>query len=114
MEEGRVPIYENDGSRHFRTFYARRHPRTLLGYTADGWIYFMVVDGRFPGQGEGMSIEELQVLCESLGLYEAMNLDGGGSSTLWSAQDGVVNHPYDNQRFDHDGERVVPNVIIVK
>ena len=114
MEEGKVPIYENDGSRHFRTFYARRHPRTLLGYTADGWIYFMVVDGRFPGQGEGMSIEELQVLCESLGLYEAMNLDGGGSSTLWSALDGVVNHPYDNQRFDHDGERVVPNVIIVK
>ena len=114
MEDGKVPVYENDGSRHFRSFYAKRHPRTLMGYTADGWIYFIVVDGRFPGQGEGMSIAELQVLCESLGLYEALNLDGGGSSTLWSAEDGVINHPYDNKTFDHAGERAVPNVLIVK
>lgn len=114
IEEGVVPVYENDGSRSYRNFYAKRHPRTLLGYTADGWIYFIVVDGRFPGQGEGMSINELQVLCESLGLYEALNLDGGGSSTLWTSASGVVNHPYDNKTFDHAGERAVPNVIIVK
>jgi len=114
LEDGLPIIYENDGSRSYRRFYAKRHPRTILGYTSDGWLYFIVVDGRFPGQGEGMSINELQLLCESLGMYEALNLDGGGSSTLWSAGTGVVNHPYDNKRFDHEGERVVPNVIIVK
>ena len=85
-----------------------------MGYTTDGWLYFIVVDGRFPGQGEGMSISELQVLCESLGLYEAINLDGGGSSTMWTVDGGVMNHPYDNGKFDHEGERIVPNVIIVK
>ncbi len=113
LNEGSVVCYEDDGSRNYAGFYARRHPRTLMGYTADGWVYFMVVDGRFP-QGIGMSISELQVLCESLGLYEAINLDGGGSSTLWNRETGVVNHPYDNQQFDHEGERTVPNVIIVK
>jgi len=114
MEEGQVVEYENDGTRLYRKFYAKRHPRTLLGYTTDGWMYFIVVDGRFPGQGEGMSIHELTVLCEALGLYEAMNFDGGGSSTIWTKEDGVINHPYDNQKFDHEGERIVPNVIICK
>ena len=113
LDEGTVVPYENDGTRNYRNFYARRHPRTLMGYTADGWMYFIVVDGRFP-QGIGMSIDELQVLCEGLGLYEAINLDGGGSSTLWTRSTGVVNHPYDNKQFDHEGERIVPNVIIVK
>jgi len=113
LNEGAIVHYEDDGSRMYRNFYARRHPRTLMGYTADGWVYFAVIDGRFP-QGIGMSISELQVLCESLGLYEAINLDGGGSSTLWNKETGVVNHPYDNKQFDHAGERVVPNVIIVK
>lgn len=114
LEDGAVVSYVDDGSRSYRNFYARRHPRTLMGYSADGWMYFIVVDGRFPGRAEGMTIDELEVLCESLGLYEAINLDGGGSSTLWTIDAGVINHPYDNQQFDHAGERVVPNVLIVK
>jgi exopolysaccharide biosynthesis protein len=114
MEEGVRVNYVDDGSRSFRNFYARRHPRTFMGYTQDGWLYFIVVDGRFPGRGEGMNIEELTVLSEALGLYEALNFDGGGSATLWTRDEGVVNHPYDNLQFDHAGERVVPNVLIVK
>lgn len=113
LEDGAPVPYESDGSRFYRRFYQGRHPRSVLGYTADGWIYFIVVDGRFP-EGEGMSVSELQVLCESLGLYEAINLDGGGSSTLWTRDGGVLNHPYDNLVFDHKGERVVPNAIIVR
>ena len=114
LDEGNPVEYEDDGTRYYRKFYSKRHPRTLLGYTSDGWIYFIVVDGRFPKQAEGMTISELVVLCESLGLYEAINFDGGGSSTLWDKDSGVVNHPYDNKLFDHAGERTVPNVIIVK
>lgn len=114
IEDGDAVNYDDDGSRRYAKFYTRRHPRTLLGYTTDGWLYFIVVDGRFPSRADGMSIFELQVLCESLGLYEAINLDGGGSSTLWTRDSGVLNHPYDNRVFDHAGERVVPNVVIVK
>ena len=114
IEEGDAPYYESDGTRAYRKFYPQRHPRTILGYTADGWMYFIVVDGRFPSRADGMSIDELQVLCASLGLYEAINLDGGGSSALWAKDIGVLNHPCDNKVFDHAGERTVPNAIIVK
>ena len=64
----------------------------------------IVVDGRFPGQAAGMTIGELIYLVRQLGLYSALNLDGGGSSTLWCEEAGVVNRPSDNQRFDHEGE----------
>jgi exopolysaccharide biosynthesis protein len=111
MEDGEVVDYTDMAS---KTFFYRRHPRTLMGYTADGWIYFIVVDGRFPQKAEGMSIFELQTLCKALGLHEAMNFDGGGSSTLWTKENGVVNHPCDNKTYDHAGERIVPNAIIVK
>ena len=92
----------------------RRHPRTVVGYTSDGYVYFVVVDGRFPLRADGMTLTELQILCEALGLYEAINLDGGGSATMWTADAGVINHPCDNKEYDHAGERVVPNILIVK
>ena len=101
-------------SHFYKRFYLGRHPRTMIGYTKDGWIYFVVVDGRSPGNADGMKIRELQTLSEALGLFEAINLDGGGSSTLWTKNSGVMNHPTDNKTFDHIGERVVPNIIIVK
>ena len=47
-----------------------------------------------------------------LGMTEAINLDGGGSSVVWAKETGVINHPYDNKKFDHEGERVVPNLIV--
>lgn len=40
--------------------------------------------------------------------------DGGGSSTLWTDRTGVLNHPFDNKVFDHEGTRVVPNALIVR
>lgn len=94
-------------------FFGRRHPRTFVGSTSDGWIYLVVVDGRFPGQGEGATIPETVTIAAWFGLSDAINLDGGGSSTLWTAKTGVVNHPYDNKKFDHDGLRVVPNIVTV-
>ena len=114
MQDGQIVDYSNDTKRVADTFHSRRHPRTLMGYTAEGWVYFIVVDGRFLGKGEGMTIPNLQTLCKYLGLYEAMNFDGGGSSTLWTKEYGVINHPYDNHTFDHKGERKVPNALIVK
>lgn len=114
LEEGRRVEYDESvtDAYHYRKFFLKRHPRTLIGYTSDGWIYFIVVDGRVPDVADGMSISELQVLCEALGLREAINLDGGGSSTLWTCDRGVISHPCDNARFDHAGERAVPNAVI--
>ena len=90
-----------------------RHPRSVVGITRRGEAVMIVVDGRFPGQAAGMTIGELIYLVRQLGLYSALNLDGGGSSTLWCEEAGVVNRPSDNRRFDHEGERRVTNCIAV-
>lgn len=97
-----------------KDFYTLRHPRSVIGRDAEGNIYLVVVDGRFTGQAEGMSILELADLCSWIGMTEAMNLDGGGSSTLWCSKFGVVNHPSDNKIFDHEGSRKVLTSIIAK
>ena len=51
-----------------------------------------------------------------LGADYAINLDGGGSTTLYvegASDNGVVNHPTDNRKFDNKGERKVANAILV-
>ena len=95
-------------------FYTGRHPRTVIGTGDDGWVYFIVIDGRFPGEGIGTTIPETLAVAQMLGLKDALNLDGGGSSTLWIDGEGVISHPFDNHRFDHSGQRIVPNCILVK
>lgn len=94
-------------------FYDKRHPRAAFGTDDEGYNYLVVIDGRFKGQADGASIFETAFICHLLGMTEAINLDGGGSTTLWTEQTGVINHPYDNKKFDHKGERKVPNLIAV-
>ena len=94
-------------------FYDKRHPRAAFGYDDDGNGYLVVIDGRFKGQADGATIYETAYICHMLGMTEAINLDGGGSTTLWTEKTGVINHPYDNKTFDHEGERSVPNLIVV-
>ena len=86
----------------------------MIGTTADGWTYLIVIDGRFPGQGIGTTIHETAEICRMFGLCDALNLDGGGSSVLWTKEFGTISHPYDNKRFDHSGQRVVPNVVYIR
>lgn len=92
-----------------------RHPRTAMGEKEDGTIVLLVVDGRAK-ESAGMSIPELQQLMKWLGCRDAINLDGGGSSTMYikgQPYNGVVNYPTDNKRFDHEGEREVANAIVI-
>ena len=66
--------------------------------------------------GVSRNIPELAHLIRILGGKDALNLDGGGSTTLWlsgAADNGIVNYPCDNKRFDHVGERKVPNILYV-
>lgn len=94
-------------------FYDKRHPRAAFGTDEKGFNYLVVIDGRFKGEADGASIFETAFICHLLGMTEAINLDGGGSTTLWTEKTGVINHPYDNKKFDHKGERKVPNLIAV-
>lgn len=58
------------------------HPRTALGVTGDGTLLVMIVDGRQPGRSEGVTQMELAELLVAEGATLAVNLDGGGSTTL--------------------------------
>lgn len=59
------------------------HPRTAAGVSQDGrYLYLLVVDGRQPGLSEGISLVELAEWMKRLGCRDALNLDGGGSTTL--------------------------------
>jgi exopolysaccharide biosynthesis protein len=92
-----------------------RHPRTAMGEKADGTIVFLVVDGRAK-EAAGMSIPELQHLLKWLGCRDAINLDGGGSTTMYvkgQPEEGVVNFPSDNKKWDHEGQREVANAIVI-
>ncbi len=108
------PLLTDDGadiSLEMNGFNIHRHPRSLVGATADGHILFIVVDGRQPGYADGMSLFELRALARSLGCTDALNLDGGGSTTLYVAGEGstgVVNRPSGKV------ERPVPSILFVR
>ncbi len=76
---GRVQSQDLQGN---GAFFARQ-PRTALGVTSDGRMLLVVVDGRQSGYSVGMTLGELAELMNSLGARSAINLDGGGSSTMW-------------------------------
>ncbi|MDM7920868.1 MAG: phosphodiester glycosidase family protein [Pyrinomonadaceae bacterium] len=90
-----------------RAFAESRHPRTAVAKLKDGKFLMMTVDGRQPGVSVGMSLQELAEYLLSLGAVDAMNLDGGGSTTM--VLDGkVVKKP-----SDREGERKVGDAIVV-
>lgn len=76
-------------------FVDTRHPRTAFGYN-DSTCFLVTVDGRREGYSAGMNLYELADLMKELGAAEAINLDGGGSTTMWV--DGTIrNRPSDNR-----------------
>lgn len=96
-------------------FNKARNPRSAIAVIKRNKIAFITVDGR-NDNAKGMSIFELAKIMKWLDYKDAINLDGGGSTTLWvnKGQDnGVVNYPSDNKKWDHEGERKVANVVLV-
>lgn len=65
-----------------------RHPRTAVGVRNDGSVILMVVDGRIPDYSNGASLVDLSKLMISLGADRAINLDGGGSSAIYTIRNG--------------------------
>lgn len=117
MTAGPLLIYhgQNQPMRNDLSFVNKRHNRTAIGIRPDGTVLLFVVDGRTKSSA-GMSLDELISTLRWLGCHEALNLDGGGSTTLYvrnAPHGGVVNHPSDNGLFDHSGERTVSNIVWV-
>lgn len=88
------------------------HPRSAIGTKADGTIVMFEVDGRSPGFSEGVQLQELGQLMKKLGVVQALNLDGGGSSTVVVKLPGqsarqVMNRPSDG------GERKTANGLLL-
>ena len=83
-----------------------RHPRSALGWNRQA-LYLVAVDGRMPGWSDGLKIPELaEFMRKELGCTEAINLDGGGSTSLWF--DGEIrNAPADGE------ERPIANALLV-
>lgn len=118
------------------SMYVARHPRTAVAIKGKK-VFLITVDGRNK-KAAGMSLYELAAFLKWLKADDAINLDGGGSTTLWIdgyAEGGIVNHPSDNrkmeqskeykqgmdldnfpasEKWDRSGERPVANVLIVK
>lgn len=95
--------------------YKTKHPRTAVGLTENNHLILLTVDGRH-AEAAGMTIPELTRLMQALDCTDALNLDGGGSTTLWipgKPHRGVVNYPSDNKKFDHEGERAVANALVI-
>ncbi len=73
-----------------------RTSRTAVGYDSTGKkIVMLVVDSRQPGVSEGVPSKDLAAIMANVGCIDALNLDGGGSSTLYHNQLGVRNVPSD-------------------
>ncbi|ANE53503.1 hypothetical protein SY85_14710 [Flavisolibacter tropicus] len=116
-------------------FYVKRHPRTAVALKGDR-LLLVAVDGRNE-KAAGMSLPELASFLKWMQADDALNLDGGGSTTLWVsgfADGGIINHPSDNpqmeqakaykpgmdldnfpasEKWDRAGERTVANVLLV-
>jgi hypothetical protein len=105
---GGAPVADWSGERLSPTFATDRHPRSVIGVDGEGDIWLITVDGRRPSHSVGMSFVELQRLGQALGLRDALNLDGGGSTTL------VVRGQIVNRPSDLTGPRPVSDAIVVR
>jgi hypothetical protein len=103
VRDGRVSV-ENEGGTLGEAFAKAAHPRTAIGF-AGRKVYLVVVDGRQAGSA-GISLPDLAALMAELGCTDALNMDGGGSSTLW-VRGAVANSPSGGR------ERPVANGLLV-
>lgn len=88
-------------------FASKRHPRTCLCVDEEESVVFITIDGR-QKEAEGMSLTEAQKFLLDIGCVDAINLDGGGSTTMWAQDKGIINFP-----SGKSGERPVANAVLI-
>lgn len=101
------PAAASDPGAYDPGFSMKRHPRTAAGIRADGALVLVTVDGRQPLTSVGMTIAELGALMIEFDSVEAINLDGGGSTTM------VIKGKVVNSPSDASGERPVSDALLV-
>jgi len=105
IKDGKVDVTWQE-EKSSKSFVETRHPRTAVAKLKDGKFLMITVDGRSESSG-GIGLFDLANYLLELGATDAMNLDGGGSTTMFL--DGkVVNHP-----SDKEGERKISDAILV-
>ena len=107
LQEGKINI-TNQEEQMFVNGLADLHPRTAMGYTKKNKLIILVVQGRAPGVAEGATLAEEAKILADLDCYEALNLDGGGSSCM------LVNGKETIKPSDKEGQRAVPAVFIIR
>lgn len=98
-----------------RPFNDLKHPRSAICLTKKE-MWLIAVDGRHK-EAVGLNLNELSEFLLSCKCPNALNLDGGGSTTLFINTpkiSGIVNHPSDNKKFDTEGERSVANILYLR
>jgi exopolysaccharide biosynthesis protein len=88
-------------------FVTDRHPRTAVAKLGDGRLLLVTVDGRQKGYSTGMGLRQLAELLLEIGAVDAINLDGGGSTTM------VIDGKLVNKPSDAGGERAVSDAILI-
>lgn len=106
LRRGNVDVRDWEAE-HLAGTFLGRHPRTMFGIDRAGFAWLVTVDGRQPDSSAGMTLVELQRLAHRIGLTDALNLDGGGSTTMVVAGN-IVNHP-----SNPTGPRTVSDVLLV-
>lgn len=108
VQDGHIKITNDEEMKFAGKAINDKHPRTAMGYTKDGYLIILVIQGRFPGIAEGATlVQEAKILID-LGCIEALNLDGGGSSCL------LINGKETIKPSDKGEERPVPSVFLIK
>lgn len=107
VQDGKIKITNEEELKFTGKAINDKHPRTCMGYTSDGYLIIMAIQGRFPGIAEGATLVQEAKLLIDLGCTEALNLDGGGSSCM------LVNGKETIKPSDKAGERPVPAVFII-
>jgi hypothetical protein len=108
IQKGTVDIFNKEEKIFEGNAINDKHPRTAMGYTNDGFLIVLVIEGRHPGIAEGASLNEVAAILASLQCEEAINLDGGGSSCM------LLNGIETIASSDKEGQRAVPAVFIIK
>jgi len=108
VRNGEISISNNTELKFTGNAIHDKHPRTAMGYTKDNKLIILVIEGRNPGVAEGASLTQEALMLQQLGCWEALNLDGGGSSCL------LVNGEETIWPSDKGVERPVPAVFIIK
>jgi hypothetical protein len=103
LQNGDIKITNNEELKFGGKAINDKHPRTAMGYTKDGRLVILVIQGRSESGG-GASLPQEAQLLKDLGCWEALNLDGGGSSCM------LVNGKETIRPSDKEGQRPVPAV----